>query len=96
MLGVAFVAEGWFVSLVVRRFPDIESRQFWMWMLFVVGAHFLILGASHGPICALLAVLCMGNAVIGLRSNADFRIFWAIDGVLKIAAGIAMIVVSYV
>ncbi len=95
MLGVAFLAEGWFVSIVVRKFPDIESRQFWMWMLFIVGAHFLILGFSHGPICALLAVLCMVNAQIGLRSSADFRIFWGIDGVLKIAAGIAMIAVSY-
>jgi hypothetical protein len=95
VLGVAFLVEGWLVSIVVRKFPDLESRQFWMWMLVIVGAHFLILGFSHGPICAALAVLCMANAVIGLRSSADFRIFWAIDGVLKIAAGIAMIAVSY-
>jgi hypothetical protein len=96
VLGVAFLAEGWFVSIVVRKFPDLESRQFWMWMLFIVGAHFLILGFSHGPICALLAVLCMANALIGLRATSiDFRVFWAIDGVLKIAAGVGMIAVSY-
>jgi hypothetical protein len=95
VLGVAFLAEGYLVSVVVRRFPDIDSRQFWMWMLFIVGAHFLILGFSHGPICALLAVVCMVNALIGLRSTADLRAFWAIDGVLKIVAGVVMVLVSY-
>ena len=95
VLGLAFVVEGYLVSVVVRRFPDLESRQFWMWMLFIVGAHFLVLGPSHGPICVLLALVCMGNALIGLRSKADFRIFWGIDGVLKVAAGSSMIAVSY-
>ena len=67
-----------------------------MWMLFIVGAHFLILGFSHGPVCALLAVLCMVNAMIGLRATrVDFRVFWAIDGVLKVAGGATMIALSY-
>lgn len=87
--------EGYLVSVVVRRFPDNDSRPFWMWMLFIVGAHFLILGASHGPICALLAAACMVNALIGLRSKSDLRVFWAIDGVLKVAAGVVMVLVSY-
>lgn len=95
VLGVAFLVEGWLVSIVVRRIPDLESRRFWMWMLVIVGAHFLILGFSHGPVCALLALLCIINAWIGLRSRADFRIFWAIDGILKVAAGVAMIALSY-
>lgn len=96
VLGLAFLVEGYLVSVVVRKFPDIDSRQFWMWMLFIVGAHFLILGASHGPICALLAVVCMVNALIGLRATKlDFRVFWAIDGVLKIAAGTAMVLLSF-
>src|SRR5690606_19364813 len=97
VLGVAFLVEGYLVSVVVRRFPDIDSRPFWMWMLFIVGAHFLILGFSHGPVCALLAVLCMVNALIGLRTRSvDLRVFWAIDGVLKIAAGTSMIALSFV
>lgn len=96
VLGIAFLAEGYLVSVVVRRIPDIESRRFWLWMLFIVGAHFLILGASHGPICAALAVVCMGNALLGLRLTAvDFRIFWGVDGALKIIAGIAMVLASY-
>lgn len=94
VLGLAFLVEGYLVSVVVRRFPDMESRPFWMWMLFVVGAHFLILGFSHGPICALLGLLCMGNALLGLRSGVDYRVFWGIDGILKVVAGAAMIAIS--
>ncbi|HWL01085.1 MAG TPA: DUF6609 family protein [Microbacteriaceae bacterium] len=96
VLGVAFLVEGYLVSVVVRKFPDLDSRPFWMWMLFIVGAHFLILGFSHGPICALLAVLCMVNALIGLRATSvDYRVFWGIDGALKIVGGASMIAISY-
>jgi hypothetical protein len=96
VLGLAFLVEGYLVSVVVRKNPDLESREFWMWMLFIVGAHFLILGPSHGPICAILALVCMLNAWIGLRSKSvDFRMFWAIDGALKVAAGGAMVLLSY-
>lgn len=96
VLGVAFLVEGYLVSVVVRKFPDIESRKFWLWMLFIVGAHFLVLLPSHGPICGALALVCMGNALIGLRLTAvDLRVFWAVDGVLKIVAGLAMVLVSY-
>lgn len=96
VLGVAFVAEGYLVSVVVRKFVDLDSREFWMWMLFVVGAHFLILGFSHGPVCAALALVCMANSLIGLRMKAvDYRWFWAIDGLLKIAGGVLMVRLSY-
>jgi hypothetical protein len=96
VLGLALAVEGYLVSLVVRRFPDLDARQFWLWMLFVVGAHFLILGFSHGPICAALALVCMANAMVGLRlQSTDVRVFWGIDGALKIAAGAAMLAVSY-
>jgi hypothetical protein len=96
VLGVAFLVEGYLVSVVVRRVPDIESRRFWLWMLFIVGAHFLILGASHGPLCAGLAVMCMGNALVGLRlREVDVRLFWGFDGLLKIAAGVLMVLASY-
>ena len=96
VLGLAFAVEALLVNIVLRRVPDTSSRQFWLWILFIVGAHFLVLGPSHGPICALLALLCMGNALLGLRlKNIDFRVFWAIDGVLKLGAGVAMVAVSF-
>lgn len=65
-------------------------------MLFIVGAHFLILGPSHGPICVVLALVCMGNALIGLRAEKiDLRVFWGVDGLLKMLAGASMVAVSY-
>jgi len=38
----------------------------------------------------------MANALIGLRlPNVDLRVFWAIDGLLKVGAGAAMVALSY-
>lgn len=96
VLGLAFAVEMVLLNIVLRRVPDMESRRFWLWILFIVGVHFLVLLPSHGPICGLLALACMANAGIGLRAReTDLRVFWAIDGVLKIAAGAAMVAVSY-
>ena len=96
VLGAAFAIEMLLVNIVLRKVPDVTSHAFWMWILFIVGAHFLVLGASHGPICAVLAVACMVNALIGLRFPAtDLRVFWAVDGVLKVGAGVAMVMISY-
>jgi hypothetical protein len=96
VLGAAFAIEALLVNIVLRKVPDVTSRAFWMWMLFIVGAHFLVLGASHGPVCAALALVCMVNALIGLRATSiDFRVFWGIDGLLKIAGGATMVVLSY-
>lgn len=96
VLGLAVLVEGYLVNLVVERNLDRDSRSFWMWMLFVVGAHFLVLTASHGVICGTLGLVCMANALVGLRSTRiPFRVFWAIDGVLKMGAGTTMIAVSY-
>lgn len=95
-LGAGILLEGYLVSVVVRRWPDLDSREFWMWMLFVVAVHFLVLGISHGPVSAALAVLCMINAQVGLHATTmDHRLFWAIDGTLKMAAGTAMLTLSY-
>ena len=96
VLGAAFLVEGYLVNVVVEKNPDRASRPFWMWMAFVVGAHFLVLTASHGPICGVLGLVCMANALIGLRvTRVPFRVFWAIDGALKIVAGSSMVAVSY-
>lgn len=96
VLGVAFAVEALLVNIVLRKVPDYNSRPFWLWILFIVGAHFLVLGFSHGPVCAVLALLCMANALIGLRATSiDLRVFWGIDGVLKIAGGALMVALSY-
>lgn len=97
VLGGAFLVEGLLVNLVVRRIPDTASRRFWLWMLVAVGAHFLILLPSHGAICGGLALVCIANAALGLRlPSVDVRVFWAVDGVLKVAAGTAMVLISLI
>lgn len=95
VLGAAFLLEGFLVSQVVERFST-QTHQFWLWMLFIVGVHFLVLVFSHGPICGLLGVACMANALIGLRlANPPVTLFWGIDGALKVVAGAAMVLLSF-
>jgi hypothetical protein len=96
VLGLAFVVEGGLVNLVVANVPDRESREFWLWILFVVGVHFLVLLFSHGPVCGLLGLVCMANAALGLLvPGIPYRVLWMTDGLLKIAAGSSMVWISY-
>jgi hypothetical protein len=95
VLGVAFLVEGYLVYLVSDR-NTFGSREFWMWMLVAVAAHFLVLTFSHGPVCGALAIVCMVNAVIGLKATSvDFQVFWTIDGVLKVLGGASMVALTY-
>jgi hypothetical protein len=95
VLGVAFLVEGYLVYLVSDR-NTFGSREFWLWMLVVVAAHFLILTFSHGPLCGILAIVCLVNAVVGLRATSvDFQVFWTIDGVVKVLAGASMVALTY-
>ncbi|HEU5487103.1 MAG TPA: DUF6609 family protein [Microlunatus sp.] len=95
VLGVAFLVEGYLVYLVSDR-NTFGSREFWMWMLVAVAAHFLILTFSHGPLCGILAIMCILNAVIGLKApSVDFQVFWTIDGMLKVLAGASMVTLTY-
>jgi hypothetical protein len=78
ILGVGLSVEVGLVNLVVNKIPDRRSREFWLWMLVVVGAHFLIFGFSHGPLAALLGLLCIINAGIGLLlKRVDYRLVLA-------------------
>ncbi|WBQ03290.1 DUF6609 family protein [Kribbella sp. CA-293567] len=94
--GIGVVAEVGLVNLVVAKVPDRDSRRFWLWILLVVGVHFLVLAFSHGPICGLLGLLCIVNAGLGLLvPGLPYRVLWVADGVLKVAAGAAMVSLSY-
>jgi hypothetical protein len=40
--------------------------------------------------------VCLLNAVVGLEApSVDFRVFWTIDGVLKVLVGALMVAVTY-
>ena len=96
VMGVAFAVEYALVSLVVFTIPDHSSRDFWLWMLIVVGAHFLIFTFSHGPLVGLLGVVCIVNASLGfLFPGIDYRALWVSDGLIKIGFGAWMLLLTY-
>jgi hypothetical protein len=89
-LGIAL--EAILIGLVVLFIRDRGSRTFWLWLLLVVGIHFVVLAFAQGPPLFLLALLSVANALVGLRmANVSYLTFWTIDGALKIAIGAWML-----
>ena len=89
-IGITF--EAVLIGLVVYFIRDRNSRRFWLWILLVVGLHFIVLAYAQGPPLLLLGILSMVNAIVGLRmTNVSYLKFWVIDGVLKVAIGAWML-----
>jgi hypothetical protein len=89
-LGIVF--EAVLIGLVVFFIRDRGSRKFWLWILLVVGIHFVVLAFAQGPPLFLLAILSIANALVGLRiTNTSYLTFWTIDGALKLAIGAWML-----
>ena len=89
-IGITF--EAVLIGLVVYFIRDRSSRRFWLWILLVVGIHFMVLAYAQGPPLLLLGVLSMINAIVGLRmTNVSYLKFWVMDGVLKTAIGAWML-----
>ena len=96
VMGVGFAVEIVLVNYVVFTITDRDSRRFWLWMLVAVGAHFLVFTFSHGPLAGLLGVVCIINALVGLRlKNINYRVYWVIDGILTTGFGLWMVLLSY-
>ena len=69
-----------------------SARVFWLWALVVVGVHFLPMGVAFGPAIGLLGGLCILNAGAGLLlSRVPFLVFGVVDGLLKMAFGMRMV-----
>jgi hypothetical protein len=85
----AIVLEIILTGVVAYAFHFRQSRGFWLWILLVVGGHFLIIAVAQGRRLLLLGVLCIANALTGLwlLPDVSLLIFWLIDGVLKIIIG---------
>ena len=86
---VAIVLEMVLLIVMVNVLPiDIDSQTRMMWILIIVGVHFLPMAVSFGPRFALLGVLCMVNGFVGLQLNdVSSDLFLIIDGILKVAFG---------
>ncbi len=78
------------LSLHATRNRDSSAR--WLTVFFVVGLHFLPMAVAFGPVVMVLGLAIMLNAGIGLwkPSEIDLRHSWLADGLLKVAAGIMM------
>ena len=60
----------------------------WLWVLMIVGVHFLPMAVSFGPLFLLLGGACISNAALGLLlPDVPFGLFGLVDGVLKVVVG---------
>ena len=83
------------IQAVVRYVYHLGERTIILSVLLVVGLHFLPMAIAFGPIIGILGILTILNAGVGLwlRPNMNLSILWFLDGLLKLACGIMMVVV---
>lgn len=88
----AILIEMVLIGGVIACYKSAGERTFLLMILFVVGFHFLPMGITFGPLCAMLGVSAMVNAGTGLWVKRDLALgrFWILDGMLKIGFGSLM------
>jgi len=86
----AIVLEIILFFIIFQALPaDIAGPVRLMWILLIVGVHFLPMAISFGPRFGILGVLCIVNALTALiLIGAVNEIFLLVDGVLKFGFGI--------
>jgi hypothetical protein len=91
-LAAALVVEVALIAVLGQRYKNPENRTFNLAVMLVVGFHFIFMMIAFGPVIAWLGAASMANAAAGLWvvRRADLRALWAIDGILKAAAGAVM------
>ncbi|PKG45468.1 MULTISPECIES: DUF6609 family protein [Planococcus] len=69
-----------------------DLRVFWLSLFIAVGIHFVLFYFSQGSWMVVLAILTIGNGVLGLLLvDVPFLVFAIIDGGLKMAIGIKLL-----
>jgi hypothetical protein len=87
----SMVLEMGLLYLAITKYKDAGQRKLLMAILFVVGVHFIPMGLAHGPLIAILGVLCCLNAAIGFRANnVAWQAFGVLDALLKLGFGFWM------
>ncbi|TDE27836.1 hypothetical protein E1295_42885 [Nonomuraea mesophila] len=88
----SFVLEAGLIYLAITRTKGAGDRTVLLWILFVVGVHFVPMGLAHGPLITILGLLTMANAAAGLRlRSAPLPVFGVIDALLKLGFGAVML-----
>jgi hypothetical protein len=91
-LVVAVSIEGAALFWAIRRYVPRGERAMSIAILAVVGIHFMLMAPAFGPIIVLLGLLATANALAGARwERYSLQRLWLVDGVLKAAAGAAML-----
>lgn len=89
-LAVAIVLEIVLLIIMVNVLPaDISRHIRLMWVLIIVGIHFLPMAVCFGPRLLIIGLLCIVNGLIGLiLNNLPSDLLLLIDGVLKVGFGL--------
>jgi hypothetical protein len=89
----AVLLEAVTIPLAVRATRHRDECARWLAVFFVVGLHFLPMGVAFGPLAVALGLAIMLNAGVGLwrSSRATLRPLWLTDGLLKVTAGMMML-----
>ena len=88
-LAAAIALEVVLFALLPRVLPvgTPESVR-WLWVLMIVGVHFVPMAVSFGPLFLLLGGACISNAALGLLlPDVPFGLFGLVDGALKVLVG---------
>ena len=65
----------------------------WLWVLMIVGIHFLPMALCFGPRMLLLGGACIANAMVGLLlPHLPYEIFGLLDGCFKLGFGLWLFV----
>lgn len=93
-LGFAVILEIVLLITMVAILPsDITASARLMWILIIVGVHFLPMAVSFGPRFGVVGVLCIVNASAGLiLGGVPSEVFLLADGALKVGFGIWLLV----
>ena len=89
-LAAAIVLEAVLFALLPRVLPPgTREAVRWLWVLMIVGVHFLPMAVSFGPLFLLLGGACISNAALGLLlPEIPFELFGLVDGALKVFVGV--------
>lgn len=89
-LAVAILLEIVLLIIMVNVLPaDSTAKIRTMWVLMIVGIHFLPMAICFGPRLAIVGLLCIVNGLIGLvLNNVSSDLFLLVDGALKVGFGL--------
>jgi hypothetical protein len=89
-LAAAIAIEVVLLALLPRMLPvGTPEAVRWLWVLMIVGVHFLPMAVCFGPLFLLLGGACISNAALGLLlPDVPFQLFGLVDGALKVLVGV--------